>query len=295
MIESPDQGYERLTCEHSTGDDVEHPKTAFVLGGGGLLGAHEVGMLRALAEAGIRPDLVVGTSVGAFNGAFVAADPSNAADLLTKAWQGDGAGSVFAGSFLGRMSTLIRSGTHLHSTSLLSTALDTFVPVELIEDLAVPFHCVAANIERAEPRWFTRGPIVPAVLASCAVPGILPPVRIGDEHFYDGGLVHSIPIGRAVREGARTIYVLQVGRIENPLTAPRRPWQVGLVAFEIARRHRFAEEMAELPDDVTVHVLPTGATGQGSGLSQLRYRDASRVETNIDRAYAASSAYLAGD
>jgi NTE family protein len=274
---------------------VEGPKTAFVLGGGGLLGAHEVGMLRALGEAGIRPDLVVGTSVGAFNGAFVAADPAGAAEMLTTAWQGDGAGSVFSGSFLTRMSTLIRSGTHLHSTSLLATALDTLISVDLIEELAVPFHCVAANIERAEARWFTKGPLVPAVLASCAVPGVLPPVRIGDEHFYDGGLVHSIPIGRALRQGARTIYVLQVGRIETPLTRPTRPWQVGLVAFEIARRHRFAEEMAELPDDATVHVLPTGATGEGGGLSQLRYRDASRVEANIERAYRATSAYLAGD
>lgn len=275
---------------------MEHPKVAFVLGGGGLLGAHEVGMLRALDEAGIRPDLVVGTSVGAFNGAFVAADPSTAVYQLTRAWGGGGAGSVFAGSLLSRMSTLMRSGTHLHSTSLLSTALSALVPAELIEDLAVPFHCVASNIERAEARWFTSGPLVPAVLASCAVPGILPPVRIGDEHFYDGGLVHSIPIGRAAREGARTIYVLQVGRIEHPLTAPRRPWEVGLVAFEIARRHRFAEEMAELPDDVVVHVLPAGGTKQGAaGLSQFRYRDASRVEANIERAYVASSAYLAGD
>ncbi|MCO5992039.1 patatin-like phospholipase family protein [Actinoallomurus rhizosphaericola] len=271
---------------------MNDPKTAFVLGGGGLLGAHEVGMLRALAEAGIRPDLIVGTSVGAFNGAFVASDPEKAADLLTQAWQGEGAGSVFAGSFFSRVSTLIRSGTHLHSTELLATALDALIPADRIEDLAVPFHCVAANIERAEARWFTRGPLVPAVLASCAVPGVLPPVRIGDEHFYDGGLVHSIPIGRALREGARTVYVLQVGRIEKPLTAPTRPWQVGLVAFEIARRHRFAEEMGELPDDVTVHVLPTGSNGQSVGLSQLRYRDASRVETNIERAYEASRAYL---
>ena len=71
---------------------MEDPKTAFVLGGGGLLGAHEVGMLRALTEADIRPDLVVGTSVGAFNGAFAAADPSGAAGLLAKTCQGDGAG-----------------------------------------------------------------------------------------------------------------------------------------------------------------------------------------------------------
>ncbi len=274
---------------------MEHPKTAFVLGGGGLLGACEVGMLRALKEAGIRPDLVVGTSVGAFNGAFVAADPEAAVDRLTEAWHGGGAGSVFGGSFLARMSTLVRSGTHLHSTGLLSEALDMLLPVKLIEELEVPFHCVAANIERAQARWFTYGSITDAVLASCAVPGILPPVRIGDEHFYDGGLVHSIPVGRAVREGARTIYVLQVGRVETPLTAPRRPWQVGLVAFEIARRYRFAEEMAELPENVSVHVLPPGGNGQGTGLAQLRYRDASRVKANIERAYAASSAYLDGD
>src|SRR5262249_34335261 len=124
--------------DHRMGDGVGHPGTAFVLGGGGLLGAHEVGMLRALTEAGVLPNLGVGTSVGAFNGAFVAADPQAAADLLAKAWQGGGAGSVFAGSFFARVSTLVRSGTHLHSANSLATALDTFVPGDMIEDLMVP-------------------------------------------------------------------------------------------------------------------------------------------------------------
>src|SRR5436853_478438 len=87
------------------------------------------------------------------------------------------------------------------------------------------------------------GVLVPAVLASCAVPGLLPPVEVDGEHYFDGGLVHSIPVGRAIELGARTVYVLQVGRIERPLAPPRRLWEVGLVAFEIARRHRFHEEM----------------------------------------------------
>ena len=270
-------------------------QVAFVLGGGGVLGAHEVGMLRALAGAGIRPDLVLGTSVGALNGVFVAADPEAPLERLLRVWRDGTAAETFAGSMFGRMATLARSGTHLHSNEPLRKLLEELLPVERIEQLTVPFQCVASSIERAAAHWFTKGPIVPAVLASTAVPGLLPPVRVGREHYLDGGLVHSIPVGRAVRLGARTIYVLHVGRIEQPLRVPRRPWEVGMVAFEIARRHRFAEEMASLPSDVTVHVLPAGINGasRGGDLSQLRYRDFTRVEERIERAYKASAAYLA--
>ena len=128
------------------------------------------------------------------------------------------------------------------------------------------------------------------MLASCAVPGLLPPVLIDGEHFLDGGLVHSIPVGRAVALGARTIYVLHVGRVEQPLRAPRYPWEVGLVAFEIARRHRFVEEMAALGDEVEVHVLPSG--DPDTPLVTMRYRDASRVADRIERGYAAAARYL---
>jgi NTE family protein len=255
-------------------------EVAFVLGGGGVLGAHEVGMLQALAEAGIRPDLILGTSVGAINGVFVAADPDPAAAVprLTQVWQNGAAGEAFRGSLLGRVRTLARSGTHLHDNEPLRRLLEE-LPVALIEELPVPFQCVAASIERAAAHWFTGGPIVPAVLASAAVPGLLPPVQVGDEHYFDGGLVHSIPVGRAVKLGARTVYVLHVGRIERPLEPPSRPW----------------EDMAALPRGVTVHVLPAGAEVDGpADLSQLRYRDVSRVDEHIERAYKASAAYLAG-
>jgi NTE family protein len=268
---------------------------AFVLGGGGVLGAYEVGMLQALAEAGIVPDLILGTSVGALNGVFVAADPDKAVEQLIRVWRDGEAAEAFGGTLFGRVRTLARSGTHLHSNEPLRLLLEE-LPVSRIEELAVPFQCVAASIERAAAHWFSSGPIVPAVLASAAVPGLLPPVRVGDEHFFDGGLVHSIPVGRAVQLGVRTIYVLHVGRIERPLEVPRRPWEVGLVAFEIARRHRFAEDMTALPRGVTVHVLPAGADadGRGAELSQLRYRDFSNIDRHIERAYEASAAYLAG-
>jgi NTE family protein len=278
------------------GDAGRAGEVAFVLGGGGVLGAHEVGMLRALAEAGIRPDLVLGTSVGALNGVFVAAhrDPGAAVPELAAVWREGAAAEAFGGSLFGRVRTLARSGTHLHANEPLQALLEG-LPARRIEELALPFQCVAASIERAAAHWFTAGPIVPAVLASAAVPGLLPPVRVGDEHFFDGGLVHSIPIGRALELGARTVYVLHVGRIERPLQVPTRPWEVGLVAFEIARRYRFAEDMAAIPPEVTVHVLPAGADAPpGVDLSQLRYRDTSRVDEHIQRAYEASAAYLAG-
>ena len=266
-------------------------EVAFVLGGGGVLGATQVGMARALLEHGIRPDLVLGTSVGALNGAMLAADPSlETASRLAGLWAKLADSAVFSGSVFGRARTLIRHGTHLHSAEPLRQLAAEHLPVGTIEELQVPFQCVAASIERATSHWFTAGPLTDAVLASCAVPGLLPPVLIDGEHSLDGGLVHSIPVGRAVALGAKTIYVLHVGRVEQPLRAPRFPWEVGLVAFEIARRHRFVEEMAALGDEVEVHVLPSG--DPDTPLVTMRYRDASRVTDRIERGYAAAARYL---
>ncbi len=269
-------------------------KVAFVLGGGGALGACEVGMLKALLGAGVLPDLIVGTSIGALNGAFIAADPQpSTAGRLAELWQDMAGSDVFGGSLLRRAGTFAKSGTHVQSYEPLKATFSELLPVERIEDLEVRFECVAASIERAAEHWFTAGPLVEAVLASCAVPGLMAPVRVGDEHFFDGGLVHSIPVGRAVALGARTIYVLQVGRIEQPLEPPRFPWEVGLVAFEIARRHRFAADMATVPQGVDVHVLPTGmevplkATATG-----LRRRELASVGKKVDLAYEATKVYL---
>ncbi|WP_243726039.1 patatin-like phospholipase family protein [Actinomadura rubrisoli] len=269
-------------------------RVAFVLGGGGVLGAHEVGMLRALEEAGVRPDLVVGTSIGALNGVFVAADPDTAVERLTRMWSDDSVRDVLGAHVWARLWTLARSGTHLHSNEPLRRTLDELLKAPRFEELAVPFQCVAACIETAMAHWFSGGPIIPAVLASCAAPGLLPPVRVADRHYFDGGLVHSIPVGRAVALGATTIYVLHVGRIERDLAPPRRPWEVGMVAFEIARRHRFFEEMAALPDGLTVHVLPAGGRPRKAGvdLAQMRYRSTSGIAAHIEGAYRASLRYL---
>ncbi|HET8660962.1 MAG TPA: patatin-like phospholipase family protein [Micromonosporaceae bacterium] len=266
---------------------------AFVLGGGGVLGAVQVGMLRALLRAGITPDLVVGTSVGAVNGAFVAADPRpEVTDRLAQLWSSPEARSVYGESITRRVGRFARTGTHLHSPEPLRRLLTAELGAgRAFGELAVAFQCCAASIERAAEHWFRSGPVVDAVLASSAVPGLLPPARVDGEHFLDGGIVNSIPVGRAVELGAKTVYVLQVGRIDRPLAAPQRPWEVARVAFEIARRHRFAYDMSTVPDGVAVHVLPTGG-GSARDDSPLAYRDIAAAARRISRAEAATAEYL---
>ncbi|MFY1695581.1 patatin-like phospholipase family protein [Solwaraspora sp. WMMA2101] len=265
---------------------------AFVLGGGGVLGAVEVGMLRALFRSGITPDLVVGTSIGAVNGVLVAADPTEAVTLrLVRLWASPEASEVY-GDSMARQLRRFAARTHLHSPRPLRRLLERELgDTSTFADLRVPFHCCAASIERAAEHWFDTGPLVPAVLASAAVPGLLPPTEIDGEHFIDGGIVNSIPIGKAVEAGARRIFVLQVGRIERPLSPPRRPWEIAQVAFEIARRHRFARELASLGQDVEVHVLPTGG-GEPRDDTPWAYRDMAAVGRRISRAYTASRRYL---
>ena len=273
--------------------------TAFVLGGGGVLGAVEVGMLRALLERGIVPDLVLGTSVGALNGAMVARQPELAVvERLTRLWAATAEGrEVYGDRPLRTVRRAVSTGTHIYSSKPLRLRLEEELGDVRFEDLPVRFSVCAASIERAAEHWFTSGPVVPAILASAAVPGLLPPAEVDGEHFLDGGLVNSIPVGRAVELGATRVFVLQVGRIDRPLTAPTKPWEVARVSFEVARRHRFMRDMATIPDGVEAHVLPAAGTSARDD-SLLAHRalqksDAGKsVQARIDATYDASRAYL---
>ncbi len=269
------------------------PRTAFVLGGGGLLGAVEVGMLRALIETGVVPDLVLGTSVGALNGALYAADPDDGiVERLVGLWESAASTrEVYGDGAVRQVTRAVRTGTHLHSSLPLRRRLARELGERTFDDLRIPFQCCAANIERAAEHWFSTGRVVDAVMASAAVPGLLRPAVVDGEHYLDGGIVNSIPVGRAVDCGAERIFVLQVGRVDRPLKPPRKPWQVARVSFEIARRHRFHREMNALPPQVTAHVLPTGG-GSAKDDSLLGYRDFTAVMRRIDQAHEASAAYL---
>jgi NTE family protein len=268
--------------------------TAFVLGGGGVLGAVEVGMLRALFERDVRPDLVLGTSIGAFNGALVANQPELAVvELLTDLWRSVGSAreAGYGDRPLRSVRRAVRSGTHLWSAAPLRKRLEQQLGDRTFEELPVRFQVCAASIERSAEHWFSTGRVVDAVVASAAVPGLLPPAKVGDEHYLDGGIVNSIPLGRAVTLGATRVFVLQVGRLDRPLQPPRRPWEVARVSFEIARRHRFVRELSELPDSVECHVLPARGTSSRDD-TLLGTRDFSSVQERIDATYEASRAYL---
>lgn len=272
--------------------------TAFVLGGGGLRGASEVGMLRALADAVVEPDLIVGASVGAFNGAIVASRPlPSAVDRLERAWTSPEFTDLFSEGMVERAWNLVRHRTHLHSSRPLRDLIDHWAPASRIEELGIRFQCVAAEIETSSEVWFDRGPLVEAVLASSAVPGLFPPVEIGGLHYVDGGVVNSIPISRALELGAEEIFVLHVGNIDVPLTAPRQAWDVALASFEVARRHRFHRDMRAVPPGVRVHVLPTGADERENynHPGRLRYRRASLIPEAIERAHVATARYLAAE
>jgi NTE family protein len=250
-------------------------------------------MLRALLEHGVRPDLVVGTSVGALNGAAVAARPDlEMLDRLRGVWLRLDRAPVFSGSVVTRAKNLVRARTAIHTNESLRRLIEQVLPVSRFEDLAVPFQCVAACIERAAEHWFSSGPLVDAILASTAVPGLLPPVEVNGEHFLDGGLVNSIPVDRAVELGATDLFVLHVGRVEQPLQPPANLLQIALVSFEIARRHRFEREMKALPTGVIAHVLPTGMDPPADAGSRVRYRDAASVSVRIERAHRAAGEFL---
>lgn len=251
-------------------------------------------MIQALDEAGITPDIILGTSIGAFNGAVIADSPgSEGVGRLTGFWREVTGANLFQTSFFGRAKRVATLKPSIHETDELRRLVEHAIsPDAVIEELPIEFQCVAASIEKSKEHWFVSGSLVDAVLASSAVPALFPPVEIDGEHFYDGGLVDSVPLGRAVDLGAEVIYVLQVGRIESPLRPPERLYEAALISFEIARRHRFSTTMATLPDNIDVHLLPTGSPVAWDDRSQLRWRDTGGIEEAMKIAYESSSVYL---
>lgn len=263
------------------------PQTAFVLGGARNLGAMQVGMLQALLAAGVVPDLVVGCSVGAVNGAAIALDPTPAgADALALLWNSLSRRDVWPVHARRTPVRMVRRGSSVNGNEGLRRVLSDNLPATF-EELVVPFACVAADLTTGSARWFRSGPLREAVLASAALPGLLPPVEIDGQVLIDGAAVDVVPMAEAVRLGAERLFVLQIKDLEATPRPPTRPIEVLLRAFAISRNARFVHDLAALPASVEVDVLPVVQW------PRLRYDGFSRNAELIASAREASARHLA--
>ena len=263
-------------------------RTAFVLSGGGNLGALQVGMLRALTEHGIVPDLVLGCSVGALNGATFARAPTLAGvERMAANWLSIDGLTLMPSGRLPSAIQLLRKGESLHGNSGLVESIETMLGDQRdFADLLVPFQCVATSVETSMGHWFTEGDLVESILASAALPAVYPPVTIDGVRYVDGGVVDNVPIARAVELGCTRIFVIQVGPHGRPEAEIRRPVDGALLAYWLARNNRFARDLASLPDGVEAIVLPPGER------PDLKYHDFTETEALIEQGYSNTSSFL---
>jgi NTE family protein len=263
---------------------------AFVLTGGGSLGSIHAGMLEALYERGIAPDLIVGTSVGAVNGAYIASRPQTVqtARSLGDVWRGLRRPQVFPMAFIGGFLGFTGRRTHLVPSRGLRRLVTRHGGFVNLEDAPIPLHVIATDAATGEELPLSHGNTVDAVLASAAIPAVFPPVSWDGRLLIDGGISNYAPISDAVEHGADTVYVLTSGTACGLRAAPSGaiPLLLHSMSFLITRRlvvdiEHFSDraELFVMPPPCPVSVPPHDF-GQASGL--------------IERSYETSVAYLDG-
>ncbi|MDH5518907.1 MAG: patatin-like phospholipase family protein [Acidimicrobiia bacterium] len=234
----------------------------FVLSGGGSYGAVQVGMIRALVEAGVKPDLVIGSSVGALNGAVVAADPDTSADRLIRLWeQVDrrtlyGADSRIRAAWEVAREGLTGQGAALCSPKPLTRLIESAIGVERIEQMPTPMVVVATDLLVGQPKLLRQGPLASALQATNATPGLFPPVQIDGVIYVDGSVSAHVPVRQALTVGARSMIVLDAGPAHMPGFIPRTPWEALHQASQIMLRSQHADADEDLSNRHPVMRLP---------------------------------------
>ncbi|HLL86622.1 MAG TPA: patatin-like phospholipase family protein [Thermoleophilaceae bacterium] len=246
------------TIDTANARDASAGTTAFVLSGGASLGAIQVGMLRALFERAIAPDLIVGTSVGAINGAFVASRPPTVetADALAGVWHELGRRDVFPLSPLTGLLGIAGGRNHLVPLTGLRRLVADHLELKRLEDAPVPLHVVAVDVFSGRERRLSSGPALDAILASAAIPGVFPPVDWEDTELMDGGIANNTPISHALELGADRIYVLPTGAACELPASPKGALAMGVHAMSLLIHQRLLEEVEQFRGDPRVEVLP---------------------------------------
>jgi NTE family protein len=232
-------------------------RTAFAISGGGARGAAQVGMLRALLERGITPDFVVGVSIGAWNGAWLAHRPEiDWVRQLEAVWRRVTRRTLDM-VWWRAARNMVRRRPSLYEGTGLSRFIAQHIQVHNFEDLAVPLHTVAIDLTMGTKAVFSHGPLAPAVLASSAIPGVFPTVTINGHQHVDGGLVDPTGLDTAIELGARRVYVLDsgyAGRLPAPLGSMNA---IVDHTFQVAAQHRTRWTIKQMGRSVEIiHLRP---------------------------------------
>ena len=232
--------------------------TAFVLSGGGSLGAVQVGMLHALADRGIQPDLLVGTSAGALNAAFVAGHGTGPAAVaeLGRVWQSVRSRRLFHLEPRRALLALFGQRPALFASDGLEELVQRHLAYDRLEDATIPLTLVACDLLSGEETVLNEGPVHQAIAASCAIPGIFPPVEIDGRLLVDGALANNAALSIAAEAGADRIYVLPTG-YSCALTAPPRS-ALGVVAqaSNLLLHQRLVQDVRHFAGSARLLVLP---------------------------------------
>lgn len=213
-------------------------KTALVLGGGGAYGVVQAAYVQALVERGFLPDLVVGTSVGALNGAWLALHPDRPQELL-RIWLDLERVRLLHPNPLRLAGRVVRGRLGLWRNEIVPRLIAAHCAGRRFEDTQIPFAVVATNLTRARKQVFQQGDLGPAILASTAIPAVFEPVEIGGELFVDGGISASVDLATAFQLGATEILAIDL----SPPPAPRRPrTPLGVVRSSFAALSRSATD-----------------------------------------------------
>jgi NTE family protein len=242
------------------------PRTAFVFAGGSSLGAIQVGMLKTLVANGWTTDFVVGSSVGAINAAYFACDPTAAGvERLEAVWRSVKRTDIFPVTRLqGILALLAKRGYVVHSQGL-ARLLEERLPVHRLEDTRVPCHIVATDLLEGAEVLISSGPAVDALLASSAIPGVFPPVRVNGRYLVDGGVANHTPISAAIELGAERIVVLPTGYSCTLAEPPRNAIGVALHGLNLLiarhlvnaiRHYRRVVEIVVVPPLCPLNVSP---------------------------------------
>lgn len=230
---------------------------AFVLAGGGSLGAVEVGMLDALTDAGIRPDLVVGASVGAINGVYFAGDATRAGvERLRGVWNGVTRGDVFPWSMRGVLLGAVGQRRSLLESTHLRRLLEQQLPVRRLEETQIACYVTATDALDGSQVILSSGSAVEALLASAAIPVLFPPVEHEGRLLVDGGVASNTPIAAAVTLGARRIVVLPTGFSCAARQPPRGAIGMALHTFTLLVARQLVVDIERFATRADIVVVP---------------------------------------